>query len=67
MSSEISWNPSRELKAIQPRLHRSLSGALARIGDDESFACTLDAGCRCSRDRQGGPGRKSIEIGSQRR
>ena len=34
MSSAISWNPSRELKAIQPRLHRSLSGALARIGDE---------------------------------
>jgi hypothetical protein len=34
MSSAISWNPFRELKAIQPRLHRSLSGALARIGDE---------------------------------
>src|SRR6185436_15375632 len=34
MSSAISWNPSRELKAIQPRLHRSLSRALARIGDE---------------------------------
>jgi hypothetical protein len=33
MSSAISWNPFRE-KAIQPRLHRSLSGALARIGDE---------------------------------
>ena len=34
MSSAISWNPFRELKAVLPRLHRSLSGALARTGDE---------------------------------
>ena len=34
MRSAISWNPFRELKAIQPRLHRRLSGALARTSNE---------------------------------